>query len=75
MLNYYRALVQRRYVLLGRIKPKTQILWGVEDGALLFDLAVASLDLCDDGRLKRFAGTHWLQLDQREAVAKALIAF
>lgn len=76
MLAYYRALVGRRRVPLGRIDAPTQILWGMKDRALGFSLAEASLRQCEDGSLIPFAAaSHWLQHDEPDAVAAALIAF
>lgn len=76
MLNYYRALVRLRRGPLGRIAVPTQILWGMRDPALGFALAEASLTLCEDGRLIRFAdASHWPQRDEADAVNAAIISF
>lgn len=75
MLNYYRAL-RRPGRPLGRIAPPTLILWGQRDIALGFDLAEASLALCDDGELRAFPdATHWIQHEEPQAVADAIVAF
>jgi len=76
MLAYYRALIRRRGQQVGRVRPPTQILWGMKDKALSYPLAEASLGLCDQGSLIRFpAASHWLQHDEAEAVSAALIDF
>jgi pimeloyl-ACP methyl ester carboxylesterase len=76
MLNYYRALVRRRRGRLGSVETPTKILWGMKDTALGFALAEASLDRCREGSLIPFpAASHWLQHDEPEAAAAALIAF
>jgi pimeloyl-ACP methyl ester carboxylesterase len=76
MLNYYRALVRCRRGQLGRVETPTQILWGMKYTALGYSLAEASLDQCEEGSLIPFpTASHWLQHDQVEEIAEALIAF
>ena len=75
MLNWYRALVQRPNVLSRnlRITQPTLLLWGAKDFALGVELAKASINLCDRGKLEVFekAG-HWLQHEEPERVYKHL---
>lgn len=76
MLNYYRALIRRPRAPLGTVEPRLQILWGMQDRALGFALAEASLSQCRQGSLIRFPdASHWLQHDEASTVAAALIAF
>jgi epoxide hydrolase 4 len=76
MLSYYRALLRHRPRRLGRIAPKTLVLWGKRDAALSFELAQASLDHCADARLVSFEGaTHWLHLEEPEAVNARILDF
>ena len=75
MLNWYRALAQRPYQLpkYPRISQPTLILWGAKDFALGVDLASASLNVCDQGKLEIYeqAG-HWIQHEEPERVYKHL---
>lgn len=51
MLNYCRALRERRRGAPSRIAPATLVLWGERDSFLDHHLATACVALCDDGRL------------------------
>lgn len=76
MLNYYRALRRRPRAPLPRIAPPALVLWGAHDVALQRALARESLALCDRGGgvfLER--ATHWVHLEEPEAVNAALAAF
>lgn len=77
MLNYYRALRQRRLPdEPGRVRVPALVLWGENDVALEQHVARAALETCDDGRLEIIAGaTHWLHLEEPERVNAELIAF
>ncbi|MDX2139711.1 MAG: alpha/beta hydrolase [Chloroflexota bacterium] len=78
MLNWYRALVQRRpeRTTRSRITVPTQILWGVNDVALTREMASGSLKYCDNAQLTWFEdATHWLQHDKPDAVNARLIEF
>lgn len=78
MLNWYRAAV--RYP--PRMKPgalltmPVLIVWGRRDVALQYEMASASLKYCPNGRLITLNdATHWVQHDEPQAVARALLEF
>jgi len=77
MLNWYKALTaasaERPASVL--VTPQTLIIWGEEDKFLSKDLAVQSMDFCDDARLVYLDATHWVHLEQPEQVNKLLIDF
>ena len=76
MLDYYRALWRRPAAPLPRIAPPTLVLWGAHDVALQRALAREGLALCDRGGgvfLER--ATHWVHLEEPDAVNAALTAF
>ncbi len=78
MLNWYRAMLQRRPELpaSSRIQVPALMIWGVKDRFLGRELAQPSLDLCDDGRLVFFEqATHWVQHEEPEKVNELLIDF
>lgn len=78
MLNWYRAAIQMPPEMSGdlRIRVPTLMLWGAQDIALGRELAQPSLDLCDEGKLVFFeSSSHWVQLDESEAVNKHLVDF
>jgi pimeloyl-ACP methyl ester carboxylesterase len=70
MLNYYRALRERK---LGgepaRLTPPTLILWADDDVFLERNVAGAELALCDQGQLEFLEGaSHWLHIEQPERI-------
>ena len=76
MLNWYRALVQRRTPRAGRISAPTHIFWGRRDVALAPGLAEASLGMCDDGRITWFGdASHWVVQEEHRAVSTGLVSF
>ncbi len=78
MLNWYRAAVRMPPDMGGeqRIQVPTLILWGAQDMALMREMAETSLDLCDQAKLVFFENSsHWVQLDEAEAVNKYLVEF
>ena len=76
MLNYYRALRERKAGRPGRIAPPTLVLWGERDSFLERHVADAALDLCDKGRLSVITGaTHWLHLEEAERVNAEIVSF
>jgi pimeloyl-ACP methyl ester carboxylesterase len=78
MINWYRALVRHRPVSAAdiRVHMPTRVLWGKQDVALSYEMAEASMDLCDDGQLVFFEdATHWVQHDAAEAVNRELVKF
>jgi pimeloyl-ACP methyl ester carboxylesterase len=77
MLNWYRALPLRAGRASGEgLAMPVLVIWGMRDGFLESGLAEASLALCSNGRMRRFENaTHWVHLEEPDAVADELIAF
>ena len=78
MIHWYRALARYRPTVSGnlRLRMPVRILWGKQDSALRFEMAQASLEYCDDGRLTLYEqATHWVQHDEAQAVHEELIRF
>ena len=75
MLAWYRGA--RRFPLeAGRVEVPVLLIWGDRDIALRPQLADASLDWCDQGRLHRLADAgHWLQHEAAEQVNAQLLEF
>jgi pimeloyl-ACP methyl ester carboxylesterase len=78
MINWYRAFAQH-----GLPEPKdihahmpVLIQSGKQDPVLSYEMMEGSLALCDNGQLIGYDNvTHWVQLEEAEAVNKALIDF
>ena len=77
MLNYYRALRERRSGdAPARLAPATLILWAGDDRFLERHVAKAGLALCDDGRLEFVEGaSHWLHIARPGHVNGRIIVF
>ncbi|MGA0556036.1 alpha/beta fold hydrolase [Larkinella sp. VNQ87] len=77
MLNYYRALRERKKPdQPARIQTPTLVLWGEKDSFLELHLAHAALELCDNGQLSIIEGaTHWLHLEEPARVNAELMRF
>jgi pimeloyl-ACP methyl ester carboxylesterase len=78
MLNWYRAALRApsRDLPSRRVPVPTLLLWGAKDRFLGRELAQASIDRCDDGRLVFFEeATHWLQHEEPERVNAMLADF
>jgi pimeloyl-ACP methyl ester carboxylesterase len=80
MLNYYRAMGQRRdegvFMRDPRVRVPTLIVWGAQDRFLQRDMAEASLSLCDDGRVVYFEdATHWVQHEKADEASTLLREF
>jgi epoxide hydrolase 4 len=77
MLNYYRALRERRSgPHPARLTPPTLILWAGDDRFLERHVAEAGLALCDDGRLDFIEGaSHWLHIERAAEVNARILAF
>ncbi|XP_074650972.1 epoxide hydrolase 1-like [Tubulanus polymorphus] len=68
-LNYYRAAFQTAPLLVKKIERPVLVIWGDSDGALETQLAVKSLEFCEEGRLKIIEGcSHWVQQDAWQTV-------
>lgn len=78
MLAWYRAGLRRppRRPPSRRVEPRTLILWGDEDVALVPALADLSAAFCREVEVVRFpeAG-HWVQHEAAEAVTERLLGF
>ena len=77
MLNYYRALRERRSGdAPARLAPPTLILWADDDRFLERHVAEAGLALCDDGRLEFVEGaSHWLHIERPDLINARITAF
>ncbi|HEV8578925.1 MAG TPA: alpha/beta hydrolase [Thermoanaerobaculia bacterium] len=77
-IHWYRAALRTRprWPASPRVRVPTLLLWGAKDRALARELAQASIDFCDDGRLEIFAeATHWVQHEEAERVNARLLEF
>lgn len=71
MVNWYRALIQLPPAKPAsfRITMPTLFLWGVNDIALLPELADKSIIYCDQGKLIEFEkATHWLEHEEADTI-------
>jgi len=78
MIHWYRAALrsQPQWPVSQRVRVPTLLLWGAKDRFLGRELAEASIDLCDDGRLEFFEeATHWIQHEEPERVNARLLEF
>lgn len=77
MINWYRALFRHAASFrVGRVDVPTRILWGQKDVFLHSSLATASQRRCRRSEVIWFdRATHWLHLEEPDAVNSALINF
>lgn len=76
MLNWYRALRLPLGTRWPRIRGPVQVIWGRQDAFLKARLAGLSLQECARGQLHYFPrATHWVQLEEPEAVNALLLNF
>ncbi len=80
MINWYRAIIQRppqrALPTSPRITVPTLIIWGAQDAFLKREMAQASIELCDDGRLEMIEeATHWVQHEEPERVNRLMSDF
>lgn len=77
MLNYYRALRERRAGKEpARLTRPTLVLWAENDSFLERSVAGASVALCDRGRLEIVPDTtHWLHLEEPARINAAILRF
>ena len=77
MLNWYRATFRRRLKgVKSRITVPNLIIWGKKDEFLMKEMAEASLNYCDQGRLEYIDdATHWVQHEKPELVSKLIVDF
>jgi pimeloyl-ACP methyl ester carboxylesterase len=78
MIDYYRAALRAppEQPLDRRVHVPTLLLWGARDRFLGRELALRSIECCDDGRLVFLeAATHWLQHEEPAEVNRQLLGF
>lgn len=76
MINWYRAIMRQRSHSKHspKIKVPTIILWGKQDPYISYEMALLSVDFCEDGQLITFEdATHWVLHDEPEAISKYLV--
>jgi epoxide hydrolase 4 len=75
MLNWYQAILRNPPAAAPsqRVSVPTLIIWGAQDKFLIPEMAHASAELCDDGRLVLVEeATHWIQHEE-PALVNSLI--
>ncbi len=78
MINWYRALFRYPPARFKDIRLHMPVLvqWGKLDAFLSPEMAEASVQLCDQGKLIVYeTASHWVQHEEAEAVTKALLDF
>lgn len=77
MLNWYRALVQRKKPIPShRIKPPLLLIWGMRDAFLSAKMAKESVGLCEKGSLVYLEeATHWVQHEEADHVNELIHEF
>jgi pimeloyl-ACP methyl ester carboxylesterase len=76
MINWYRALFQQtsQDVPRRKIQVPTLMIWGKLDPHLMWQMAPASIAMCENGRLEYLEdATHWVHQDRPEIVNRLLI--
>ncbi|HEX2163253.1 MAG TPA: alpha/beta hydrolase [Thermoanaerobaculia bacterium] len=76
MLHWYRAAFRRRAPRppSWRVRVPTRIVWGVQDTAIVPELAAESAALCDDAEVVRLPDAgHWLHHEEPERVASLVL--
>lgn len=77
MINWYRSMLRQtgKPTALPKILVPTLILWGQQDPYLSYEMALRSVDFCEDSRLVTFEdATHWVMHDKPDEVSQLLIA-
>jgi pimeloyl-ACP methyl ester carboxylesterase len=78
MLNWYRAFSFFKEGSLSgkKIAVRTLILWGVQDAALIWEMAALSADRCEQATLHYFEdATHWVQHEKSAEVNRLISEF
>jgi epoxide hydrolase 4 len=73
MINWYRATMRNmgKSAVLPKIRVPTLILWGQQDPHISYEMAVLSVEQCEDGQLITFENaTHWVLHDEPEATSE-----
>ncbi len=76
MINWYRAMLRTPRTKNRRdakIVASTLIIWGRNDRYLSYEMAELSLDRCESAQLVTLEASHWVMLDDPEAVGKLLV--
>jgi epoxide hydrolase 4 len=77
MINWYRAMLQARPHVPKdtRVRVPTHVIWGSRDYFLREEMAMESVEMCDQGRLDIVPeATHWVQHDKPERVNELLLS-
>ncbi len=77
MINWYRSIIQQPPKSPDpRVKVPTLILWGKKDAYLKWEMAQASVELCDNGKLIYFDNaTHWIAHEEPDRVNQLMLEF
>jgi pimeloyl-ACP methyl ester carboxylesterase len=77
MLNWYRGLFRQTSADQApgqKIQVPTLVIWGKQDPYLMWQMAPASLAMCENGRLEYLEdATHWVHQDRPEKVNQLLL--
>jgi len=76
MINWYRSMIRRSQPSRMPIKVSmpTLILWGKQDRHISYEMALLSVELCENGRLITFEeATHWVMQDKPKEVSQQII--
>ncbi len=77
MINWYRSIIQQPVQSPDpHVKVPTLILWGKKDAYLKWEMAQASVELCDNGKLIYFDNaTHWIAHEEPDRVNQLMLEF
>ena len=76
MINWYRASFRGlgRSAGTSKIQVPTLILWGKQDPHISYEMAVLSVELCEEGRLVTFEdASHWVLHDEPQATSTYIV--
>ncbi len=74
MLNWYRAIRHTDAPPRQQVESPTLVIWGEQDQALIPEMAPASVDFCETGRLERFPdATHWIPHERPDELTELLL--
>ncbi len=76
MLNWYRAIARYRpRPVQQTVSVPTLVLWGANDEFLSREMAAASVEYCEQGRLELIEdATHWVVHEEPDRVSQQLVA-
>lgn len=76
MINWYRAALSGTLKLDQHISTPTLLIWGKQDLFLSHEMAQASIEKCEQGRLEMIPdATHWVQHEKAELVNRLILEF